>query len=67
MEVTIYLINNKDELVYKNVVAIYAEFGFLCVKLSTKRLHKYPLCNVLRIEHSEKDKEEILAVVSDAR
>jgi len=52
MKVQIHLTSQSKAIVYETVKNAYTKDGMYCVYLETQIVHKYPMCNIFRVEET---------------
>ncbi len=50
MKIKVHLLSQSKPIEYEDVKNAYTKSGLYCVYLKNNQVHKYPLCNVFRIE-----------------
>lgn len=58
MKVPVHLFSQSNPMVYTNVINAYTKDGLYCIYLKQKITHKYPTCNIFRVEEDWKDYEK---------
>lgn len=54
MKISVHLASQSKPKKYKDVVNTYTKDGMYCVLLKNDIVHKYPMCNIFRVEEDYK-------------
>ncbi len=52
MEIKVHLLSQSRPIEYNNVLNAYIKEGMYCVLTASKRVFKYPMVNIFRVEEN---------------
>lgn len=54
MKISVHLLSQSKPRQYTDVVNAYTKDGMYCILLEDNTVHKYPMCNIFRVEEGSK-------------